>query len=187
MGRAFHLKQLCFEIANKDLLLQGRRILSPEPGRQGFPDYPELPVIVFEERLKHTARELEWCGVYWLISDRLKVIFEQADPSAFAFYQCKTAYQDGTEAPVYWMCDVIKILDAVDEEKSNIDVHREGDTKIYKIHSGVKLKFKKNVIEGAHVFRLKYSYASVLCDSVLRNACKENRIQGLSFIDVENI
>jgi Protein of unknown function (DUF1629) len=101
MDRAFQPKALNYEVINKDKLLMGRRIVAPDIGRTGFPPYPEIPRIQFGSKVKPTARDLEWCGSYWLISNKLKSIFHNADPEAFAFMPCETVYSNGEPAPKY--------------------------------------------------------------------------------------
>jgi hypothetical protein len=181
MNRAFQPKGLGYKVVNEDKLLMGRRILAPDPGCTGFPNYPELPIIEFTAKLKPAARDLEWCGAYWLISDKLKNIFEEVDPEAFAFMECRTVYANSEPAPKYWMCDVTKTLDAVDEDRSNVDIRIQGETRVYQLWGDTRFVLKDDVIRGARVFRLKYRYASVCCDAALRRSCIDAKVQGVSF------
>jgi hypothetical protein len=48
----------------------------------------------------------------------MKTVLERVDLEAFAFLKCKVQLPDGTDGPVHWLCDVVRVLDTLDEEKS---------------------------------------------------------------------
>jgi Immunity protein family (Imm11) len=105
-----------FEIENLDVLCMGARVLAPPPGRRGFPAYPERPRVVIGKRGDGPPpSDLELFHNYWLISDRLKAVFETVDPPAFAFQACDVKLRDGSPGPVYWLCDVVRVLEAFGE------------------------------------------------------------------------
>ncbi|WP_376717387.1 imm11 family protein [Bradyrhizobium sp. 62B] len=54
---------------------------------------------------------------YRLVSDRMKSLLETLDSEGVRFVRCETRYQDGRAAPTYWLCDVIRVLDAVDKKR----------------------------------------------------------------------
>src|SRR5215831_20781423 len=75
-----------FEVENLDVLRAGALALYPPEGRRGFPAYREKPRVVIGKRKNaFPPRDIERFHSYWLISDRLKVLFESIDPQAFAF------------------------------------------------------------------------------------------------------
>jgi hypothetical protein len=106
-----------YEIVNERLLAGDRIILDPPPGCRGFRDYPEPPRLVIGGRRGHVPRDLEaYCG-YWLVSDRMKTLLESIDSAGLAFVKCEVQVVKGKIDNCYWLCDVTRMLDAVDEEK----------------------------------------------------------------------
>jgi Protein of unknown function (DUF1629) len=73
----------------------------------------------------------------------MKLVFQAIDQDAFAFLQCNIRSFDGQERAVRWFCNVIRIIDALDEEKPEvrIAVARDG-SKIY-FYSPGDLVFKE--------------------------------------------
>jgi Protein of unknown function (DUF1629) len=131
---------------------------------------------------------------YWLVPDRTKAVFERVDPAGFAFVACDIRLAKGQyEGPGYWLCDVVRVLDALDESQSRLIVgirddpaYRTFGQKYYMavVPGGARLVFRDEVIASAHVFRMAYMDATVICDDVLKNACKEAGLAGISFRDV---
>jgi hypothetical protein len=174
-----------FKLLNERTLFHGGPpIFAPPPGRRGFRDYPEPPVFLADARLGRIDREFEeYCG-YWFVSDRMKAILEGVDPEAFAFLKCKVQLPDGTEGPLRWLCDVVRVLDALDEEMSTIGIEAASDgSKLYNFFGKVRLMFKNEVVNSFHVFRMKYFVAKVVCDEEMRRACKAAELTGLRFIN----
>ncbi len=184
-----------FEVENLDILLAtsrasyppsslGAHALYPPPGRQGFPAYPEKPrVVIGKRRSGPPPSDIELYDSYWLISDRLKSLFEKIDPSAFAFQACDVKLRDGSPGPVYWLCDVIRVLEAFGESTlQDIRRYRETTGLKYRGFSGDKtLIFNETIIGDSHIFRTPYSSGNVFCDQVMKDACKEAGIKGIQF------
>src|SRR5262249_39108536 len=105
-----------FEVENLEVLRGGALALDPPEGRRGFPVYPEKPRVVIGKRKSGPPpSDMELYHSYWLISDRLKSLFEAVDPPAFAFQACDVKLRDGSPGPVYWLCDVVRVLEAFGE------------------------------------------------------------------------
>lgn len=180
-------------LENLDVLAPKTGVLDPFPGR-GFPNYPESPRFVFGGTRDRAPRDLEMYHHYWLVSDRTKAVFESIDPVAFAFVACDIRLAKGQyDGPGYWLCDVVRVLDAVDETQSRLDVgirddpdYRDFGKKYYwvVVPGGARLAFRDEVIGSAHAFRMAYMEATVICDDILKNACKESGLAGISFRDV---
>jgi hypothetical protein len=181
-----------FEVENQKILVAasgalhppstlGAYALYPPPGRRGFPVYPEKPRVVIGKRKKGPPpSDIELYHSYWLISDRLKSLFESVDPQAFAFQPCDVKLRDGSPGPVYWLCDVVRVLEAFGE--ATVQEFRSG-TK----HAGLKgdktLVFNESAIGDSHIFRTPYSPANVFCDQVMKDACKAAGMKGVQFHD----
>lgn len=176
------------------LLSPPRLVLRPESG--GFPPLPEQPQLVIDSRRGYSPRDLEggFSG-YWLVSERLKDVMLEADPSAFEFIECDTRFADGTQAPRYYLCDVVRVLDALDEAGSTqgIEVDEEFvNGKFYSLGGGARLTFRTDVLADAHVFMTPYSYF-VVCDRLFMDALHGAGVSddpeesGISFIDACDI
>jgi Protein of unknown function (DUF1629) len=108
-----------------------------------------------------------------LVSERLKNVFEAVDPEGFAFVECDYTLADGSKGPSYFLCDVVRTLDALDEENSklNIEISDEfAKGKFYDFSGGVSLAFRKEIIGNSHAFRMPYSRKYVICDRMLHDA-----------------
>jgi hypothetical protein len=173
------------ELLNGETLFHGNPpIFVPPPGRRGFRDYPVAPVFLSDKKLGRTDWDFEgYCG-YWLISDRMKIVLERVDPEAFAFLKCRVELPDGSDGPVHWLCDVVRVLDALDEERSKIGIGvADNGSKAYNFLGVTRLIFKEDAVGPHHVFRMKYYGAARICDEEMRRACKSAGLTGLRFVD----
>lgn len=154
------------------LLTPPRRILKPVAG--GFPDLREVPRLVYDPVAGDPPQDLEGgLSGYWLVSDRLKRILESVDPNGFAFAECEYRLHDGTLGPRYFLCDVVRTVDALDEAASTLRIELSDDFvggKYYNFAGGVSLAFRAELLGEAHVFRTPYSGNYVICDRTLRDA-----------------
>lgn len=174
-----------FELLNGETLFHdGPGIFAPPPGRRGFRDYPAVPLFISNNRLGRTDRDFEeYCG-YWFISDRMKTVLERIDPEGFAFLKCKVHLPDGTDGPLHWLCDVVRVLDALDEEKSRIESGTADDgSKVYIPLIGRPLIFKDDAVGPHHIFRMKYFEPLIICDEEIRLACKAADLTGVRYTD----
>ena len=179
-----------FEVQNLAALLDGRRVLGPPIGKREFANFDEPPRVLIDRSLGRALRDLETCHEYWLVSDQLKVMLEAVDRDGVAFVRCDVRNRDGGEGPVYWLCDVLRVLDAVDEGASRVKV--EQDTyqgqpwKGYSLLGGANLIFREDVVGSAHIFRMRYLEAQIICDEKLKDACKKSGLRGITFRDAAN-
>lgn len=175
------------------LLTPPRLILKPEDG--GFPPLREVPRLVYHPREGVPPEDLEGgMSGYWLVSERLRQVMEAVDPDAFVFADTDYRLADGSKGPTYFLCDVVRTLDALDEEASTLhieisDEFEEG--KYYDMTGELRLAFKRDVLGSAHVFRLPF-HGGVFCDRVFKDAViaagivTARRSNGLWFYDVVN-
>jgi uncharacterized protein DUF1629 len=165
-----------------DLFPGGLHVLAPVPGRRGFRNFSEALVFLADPRLGRIERDFEIYGGYLFISDRMKATVEGVDPDGFAFLQCRVQLRDGSEGPVRWLCDIVRVLDAVDEENSLVQIRTADDgTKFYRFHGIVR--FSSDAVGSAHIFRLKYLESTWACDEEFRRACIKAELTGLVFED----
>ena len=154
----------------------------PPEGRRGFRDYPVAPVFLTDEKLGRTDRDFESESEYWLITDRMKSALEEVDPAAFAFLKCRTKLSDGTDGPRRWLCDVVRVLDALDEERSVIKIETaDNGSRIYDLFGRRSLIFNPDAVGQHHVFRMRYYEPGIICDEELKRVCKANKLTGMRF------
>ncbi|MNC24614.1 hypothetical protein D3C75_726710 [compost metagenome] len=119
---------------------------------------------------------------------------ETVDPDAFVFADTDYHLADGSKGPTYFLCDVVRTLDALDEEAStlHIEISDEFEAgKYYDMTGELRLAFKRDVLGSAHVFRLPF-HGGVFCDRVFKDAVvaagivTAKRSNGLWFYDVVN-
>ncbi|APO93305.1 hypothetical protein BI313_00635 (plasmid) [Xanthomonas vesicatoria] len=176
------------------LLAPSRVILRPETG--GFPSFLEQPQMTYDPSGGPEPRDLEpGFGGYWLVSERLHDAMCSSDPGAFAFHEVDYRLLDGSRGPRHFLCDVIRELDALDEEASKLKVEVDDDFvrgKFYYFGGGASLAFRHEVLGSSHVFRLPFN-PSVFCDDAFKTTVHsagipENpEISGISFIDASDL
>jgi len=173
-------------LENKDVVL---------PGLERLSDLAELPRYVFDKSRGRLPRDLERYYEAWLISDRTKVVFESVDPKAFSFAPCVVRTPEGAwDGPRYWLCQVLRVLDALDESRSRLRIgirddprYRDFGQKFYEFFRGAELVFREELIGDAHMFRMVHYEGWAICDQELKEACRSAGLRGLLFNDVLNI
>ena len=162
----------------------GTGLLSSVNGRRGFHDGQVTPVFLADERSGQIDRDFEIDAGYWVVTDRMKAVLEQVDPEAVTFLKCDTKLPNGAEGARHWLCHIVPVLDALDEEKSIIRIGTsDAGTKVYNLLGPTSLIFDPQAVGQCHLFRMKYFQSLVICDEELRRACKETGITGISFKD----
>jgi uncharacterized protein DUF1629 len=157
------------------------RALLPPLGQRGFREYPEMPVFLAGAKLRDFA---VYSG-YWLVSDRMKTVVERIDPNAFAFLKCRVQLRNGTEAPRHWLCDVVRVLDALDEHDSKVTIGVSSiGSKTYYIPMYGDVFFREEEVGLNHIFRVMYTDSYSVCDEEMKLACKAADLTGIVFDDL---
>ncbi|RXT36667.1 hypothetical protein B5V03_34080 [Bradyrhizobium betae] len=151
--------------------------------------------FVFDKSVGSLPYDLEPYYRWWLISDRTKAVLERLDPEAFVFVPCDVRVPHGSyRGPHYWLCDVVRVLDALDESQSCLTIRIENDArsldfgkKVYMAMPGSKLVFTEAEIGKAHIFRMAHSEADVICDQDLKDACKSAGLKRIRFRDASKL
>lgn len=60
------------------------------------------------------------------------------DPEAFAFVECDSRLADGSKGPKHFLCDVVREVDALDEEASRLKIEIDEDFVNGKFYSWVE-------------------------------------------------
>ncbi len=174
-----------FRLLNGDRLFKvGPLTFLPPLGLRGFRDYPERPIFLDDVKLGRIHRDLEEYSGYWFISEKMKSVLQTVDPEAFAFLECDIQSSDGTRQPARWLCDAVRVLDALDEDQSTAEIGVATDgSKVYHYVHTAKLIFKESIVGSSHIFRMKYFKPTTICDDEFRLACKSADLKGISFDD----
>ena len=180
------------EIANEETLIQPGMNVVSRPS--GMPDqYPERPHLVHVQQKGGMPRDLEEFAGIWIVSEPLKQLFEQMDAEAFAFVACDFSLADGSTGPLYYLGNVLRRLDALDEASSRVRIkldhnYQTGeDEKLYSLVGGASLVFKQDVVGDAHIFRQDRIGAPPICDRVMFDALSAANFSGVRLRDVADI
>jgi hypothetical protein len=120
---------------------------------------------------------------YWVVSDPMKSVLETLDPEGVTFVRCETRHPDGSAGPTCWLCDVIRVLDAVDEQRSRVKIEYDptGSHKRYDLMGGADLFFREEIVGAAHIFRLRFLLPKIICDQSMKDVCKDAGLKGIGF------
>ncbi|CAD0299544.1 hypothetical protein CFBP2533_01800 [Xanthomonas hortorum pv. pelargonii] len=180
------------EIANeKKLRLPGSFIVEPPNGDPG--QYPEKPHLIHVPALGGMPRDFENLFGIWIVSEALKQLFESIDPKGFAFAACDFTLADGSPGPQHYLCEVVRSLDALDEDASRVkikyerDHQTEEDLKFYSVSGGASLVFKEEVVGDAHIFRQFRLGTDAICDRVLADALNAANLDGVEIRDAADL
>src|SRR5690606_18133179 len=160
-------------------------VMLPPDGTPG--QYPETPHLVHVPNLGGMPRDLEGLGGIWIVSERARQVFESVDPEGFAFAACDFTLADGSSGPQYYLCGVLRTLDALDEEASKLKIIVGDDYLNGKVYSrnhvgGANLVFKADVVGTGHVFRTPFS-EDAFCDRALHDAIRDVGLTGVWLTD----
>ena len=170
-----------FTLENEDTVKRYLRNAAPKPR---YSEFPEKPSFLFDKKLGRAPRDMEVYGEHWLVSDRLKAVFEAVDRDALAFTPCEVRLPNGAEGPPRWLCTVVRVLDALDEEASRITIGEDQGQKCYLLKAGMSLVFREEAVGAAHMFRMAYFEPVVICDQLVKDACQQAELKGILFQDV---
>ena len=180
------------EIANEQTLIDSGMNVVSRPN--GMPDqYPERPHLVHVPEKGGMPRDLEELAGLWIVSEPLKQLFEQLDAEAFAFVACDFSLADGSPGPQYYLGNVLRTLDALDEAASRVRIkldrnYQTGqDEKLYSLVGGASLVFKQDVVGDAHIFRQDRMGAPPICDRAMFDALSAANFSGVRLRDVADI
>ena len=173
-------------LVNEDALLtDDQSILVPERG-QGFPPLAKTPLLEHDPNQGGMPRDLE-SGISgcWLVSQRLKELFERIDGAGFSFVECNFRLADGTEGPKHYLCAIVRVLDCLDEDRSELSTIVSDEFvngKFYDVGGGVRLVFDQARVGRAHVFHTPYTSVA-FCDQLLKGAIEDAGVTGVRLRD----
>jgi len=148
--------------------------------------FSEHPKISFDRKKRRgPLRDVDRITLgIWLVADRVKMLFEKIDPDGFRFAKVEMDYRNFEEpGPGYWFCEIVRMLDCVDEERSKLTYYDNVPFKAYR--ALIDVKMLPEVVGTAHAFRLKKSPLTDVVDDVIANAVKAEKIEGFRFVDIQ--
>lgn len=169
---------------NEKRLMEG---FSPDPDKpfRGLV-FSEPPKIAFDRRKQRgSLRDADtmMLGI-WLVADRVKALFERIDPDGFAFARAEVDYSNfDAPGPEFWFCDIVRLLDCVDEEQSKLTYYNNVPFKAYK--SLIDVKMRPEAVGLAHAFRLKKANLTQVVDDTIATSVKMEKIRGFRFVDIQ--
>ena len=169
------------------------------PGRPaGLSEIKSRPKIHYDSNKGLFPRDLEsgFKG-YWLVSEELKILFEGLDRGAFEFLKCSCVVE-GEVGESRYLCDIVRIIDAIDEDGSKMKVEfyepfkNVPGGKTYSVVGGASLAFKKEKVGSSRIFRDEHA-VGVYCTREFRDQLVLNGFgagegsRGVVFIDAAEI
>ncbi len=179
-----HRRPPGLELLNgKDLFRDGYVDFAP-PGlfERGFRTYPVRPRFRISTRMGRRLSDIEFYGAYWLVSDRARDALLKLSASDFSFLPTDLDLDSDEEAKSIWLCDVMPMLDAVDEARSRVKIiQRDDGNRAYALIANGSLVFDEAVVGAHHAFRMTTNFATVVCDDAFKARIKDVGLTGLSF------
>ena len=157
--------------------------MSPR-GERRFPPLSEPLRILIDRSLGRAPVDWELFHDFWLVSDRMKEVLETIDREGVAFLDCETRTLGRKLAPVYWLCDVVRVLDVIDEERSRLQILDDGTKyRRYDILKSPNFVFREEAVGSAHIFRPRFLQSRIICDQTMKDACRAAGLRGIGFRD----
>jgi hypothetical protein len=173
------------EFLNEDEVCagSGSKILSaPSRFQRGFRNYAIRPRFRISKRLGREPYDVEFYGDYWLVSDRAKQLFDKICEADFSYLAVDTEVDPGFESTTYWLCDIVSMIDALDESRSAVKrwIDRDGSW-FHLTGIDASLAFDENLVGAHSVFRMTTSFTTLICDERFKTEFKQSKLTGLRF------
>ena len=166
----------------------GALLFGPRAIERGFENWTEIPRLVIGKDNGSPLRDFEQKAGLWLISPAVREMFEELDPGAFDFRACIVEHADGSPGPQRWLCDITRVIDALDEEASDVRVVIERNNhRYYSFSQPKKMVFKSHLIEKYLFFRMKFAADCAVCAEEIKLEFKARGFKGASFDPVQTI
>lgn len=141
-----------------------------------FPSFRERPRFLIDTRLGRAPRHLERMGSLWIVSDSFKTVAEVCDPSGLVFSEIELVFSDGKPTQKYWLCDVTRVLEVVDQKKSSFKKYYHDETHWTYDFAGGYLLIDGELAGSAKVFRVAHIAVRCVCSSEFKAALDQNGI-----------
>jgi len=157
-------------------------LAAPSPFQRGFRDYSVRPRFRVGKRLGRKPYDVERYSEYWLVSDGAKRLFDEINATDFTYLAVDTEFDPGSDPTTYWLCDIVSVLDAVDEAHSAVASSIADDgSKVHLIGGYCSLAFDENLVRRHCVFRMKTNWPTLIGSESFKIAFKQAGLTGISF------
>jgi|CXWL01.1.fsa_nt_gi hypothetical protein len=150
----------------------------------GIPEFPYPPPLAYDRKLGPPPQHVVSFLGSWLVSDAFKRFAEKIDPGGFEFALCDTSkLVINGERPIYWVCDLKRVGDFLDEANSeNIKIVEEapGWRSLLPLSYSRMAVHRDRMGQDAHVFGIIES-VSKFCDQHFRDGFKAAKLGPLTF------
>lgn len=156
--------------------------LDPDIG-SGFPKGYQAPPLRYDPTLGGKPDDVtSWVRDTWLLSPRAKLVMEAIDAAAFA--PVAMHWPAAKEAPAreetWWIAHVIRHLDALDFERTQVTITDFDNGRRSKRAKGIRgVTFVHDAVEGSHVFRQTFARNHINCNQTFVAVASEARLSGL--------
>ena len=180
--RVLSLEFVNVDVFERNSLLGFRAI---DPRERGFAHVPsdERPLLRVDERQGRALLDFEEFYGYWIVSKKSKGVLERLDSKAFQFLPCDVTYTYTEAKQSYWICDVINVVEALDENASNIQI-RFGTSKQYRVINPTQLAFQDELISESMIFRMKFAESYIFAKKAFRDLYRAERLKGIAFSEL---
>lgn len=153
----------------------------------GVPLEPETPALLIDQTTsKRAPMDFEvGAAERWYISARAKEVFDRLDFGAFDFRRAEVMLRTATgqvPGPDYYICDVVRFLDALDESRSRVSV-APGSMRVVSFFFDDNV-FNARAIGDHRVFRLMYSPHRILCTEAFRTGVRQAGLTNITFTKI---
>jgi cold shock CspA family protein len=102
----------------------------------------------------------------------------------WAFLSIDTEVNEHHAEKVWWLCDILPLVDAVDDLHSHVGLLINGaGHQVHQIGGVFSLALDEDAVGSHHIFRLSTSPSTIICDDVFKGLVKRTGLTGLSFRD----
>lgn len=179
-------------IANEEKLVRPGLYTMDPPNGDPL-QYCERPHLVHVPEEGGEPRQFEELAGIWIISEPLKRVFESVDPEAFVFTACDYTQADGSPGPQYYLCSVMRTLDALDLEASRVKTKYDRnfltgeEETFYSVLGGASLVFRPSRVGSAHIFKQTQMAIDPVCDRVMYEALCAANLDGVELRDAADL
>jgi Protein of unknown function (DUF1629) len=161
----------------------GRLPIPPSPWERGFRPYAVRPRFKISKRLGRRPPDVTNHGDYWFISGAAKRFLDAFCSDDFVHQEIDVEVDAGYEPADWWLCDVVHVLDAVDEKRSE-RLHTTVNDVGQKLHSILYAStvFDERIVDDHNVFRPKTSPSTIVCTARFKDAFVSAGLKGQTFL-----
>ncbi|WP_231277958.1 Imm43 family immunity protein [Clostridium botulinum] len=115
-----------------------------------------------------------------IVSERFKNVMETNNITGFQYLTTTVINKDNNKSEKYYVLNVIKVLDAINLDKSEyIDIPG--------VKTFITRVINKDKINGEDVFKLKEDHISIIISEKVKSIIEDNKFTGFSFRKVKAI